>query len=636
MNIRLINKFTYILLGFFIGGMPISSAGFDRTTDSMSRVLLLQKTDTARLRIMNLFAESQIDRNTDYAISLATEALLLAQQKNYPEKIGKSLNILSWAFYRKGDYTKAFDYGIKGLKQNEKINNIPQLAVSYRNVGSVYNSQADYKLSITYFQKDLELHKKVLDPIGIGRALNNLAFTHFKAGYIDSAKLFIQRALTHNSYIEDPYLLAFTFRNFGEIYEHENKLDSAFIFYNKAIKAAKLSNNLFLVQGSLFRKGRLLTTMQNYTEAMIALHEARDVALVLGSKSGQSQIYRQLAIVLEKIGDFKEAYKAQSVYVNIHDTLFEERSRSKLNQLYVNFEAEKKEAEIQLLNKEKRLHKIRLHNQLLLVIFLMFLTVFATTIIVIIWRKNKFKKKVNAELSVQKSILEESSVLKDKIFSIISHDLRSPIASLSAVLPLLDRNSLDEEVFNTIKKNISKQLSSLNFTLDNLLLWAKTQWKGSTPPNTISFAIAGTIENNIELLTPIAANKKIMLTATIDPDIHVWADKQQIDIIIRNLILNAIKFTNEKGLVVVNAKEMDEIVCITISDNGVGMTVDQLANLFQFKTHFTTPGTQKEKGTGLGLLLCKEYALLNNGDISLQTEPGEGTIVSLTLPKLRN
>jgi signal transduction histidine kinase len=254
----------------------------------------------------------------------------------------------------------------------------------------------------------------------------------------------------------------------------------------------------------------------------------------------------------------------------------------------------------------------------------------------VIWRKNKYKRTINTQLTSQKQILEESSVLKDKIFSIISHDLRSPIASLSAVLPLLDRNSLDEEVFNTIKKNISKQLSSLNFTLDNLLLWAKTQWKGGTPPNTISFTIAGIIENNIELLKPIAANKKIMLTATIDPDIHVWADKQQIDIIIRNLILNAIKFTNEKGLVVVNAKEMDDIVCITISDNGVGMTVDQLANLFQFKTHFTTPGTQKEKGTGLGLLLCKEYALLNNGDISLQTEPGEGTIVSLTLPKLRN
>jgi two-component system, sensor histidine kinase and response regulator len=633
MNIRLINKFTYILLGFFIGVMPISTAAFDRTTDSIHHILKLEKNDTLRLQIMNKFAESQIDRKTDYAITLATEALSLAQQKKHANGIGKSLNILSWAFYRKGDYTKAFDFGIKGLKQNERIHNLSQLAVSYRNVGSVYNSQANYKLSIAYFQKDLELHKEVLDPIGIGRALNNLAFTHFKAGFIDSAKLFIQRALVHNSYIEDQYLLAFTFRNFGEISEHENKLDSAFIFYNRAIKAAKLSNNLFLVQSSLFRKGRLLTTMLKYAEAIKALNEAKDAAYSLGSKSGLSQIYKQLAIALEKTGDFKEAYKAQSAYSKINDTLFEESSRSKLNQLYLNFEAEKKQAEIELLNKEKRLHKIRLHNQLLLVIFLIFLIVFATTSIVIIWRKNTFKKIINAELSAQKSILEESSVLKDKIFSIISHDLRSPIASLSAVLPLLDRNSLDEEVFNTIKKNISKQLSSLNFTLDNLLLWAKTQWKGSTPPNTISFTIAGIIENNVELLKPIAANKKIMLTATIDPDINVWADKQQIDIIIRNLILNAIKFTNEKGLVVVNAKEMDDIVCITISDNGVGMTVDQLANLFQFKTHFTTPGTQKEKGTGLGLLLCKEYALLNKGDINLQTEPGEGTIASLTLPK---
>ncbi|MDP1842272.1 MAG: HAMP domain-containing sensor histidine kinase [Sediminibacterium sp.] len=253
--------------------------------------------------------------------------------------------------------------------------------------------------------------------------------------------------------------------------------------------------------------------------------------------------------------------------------------------------------------------------------------------LVIIWRKNKFIKENNQLLTEQKQKLEESSFLKDKIFSIISHDLRSPIAALTSVLSLLDQQNIDKDLFNTIKKGLGKQLSTLNFTLDNLLIWARSQMKGDTKPTFIEFEITEVIEQNCMLLQALAEQKSIQLVSSKRGDFKVLADKQQIDIIIRNLLLNAIKFTRENGLIEVLATKTDTTIVITITDNGIGMSKEQVSKLFNLKTHFTTPGTQKEKGTGLGLLICSEFAAVNNGKLIVESELGEGTSISLILPK---
>jgi len=263
-----------------------------------------------------------------------------------------------------------------------------------------------------------------------------------------------------------------------------------------------------------------------------------------------------------------------------------------------------------------------------------FITILVIAVmLIIIWRKNKFIKENNLLLTEQKQKLEESSFLKDKIFSIISHDLKSPIAALTSVLSLLDQQNIDQDLFNTIKKGLGKQLSSLNFTLDNLLFWARSQMKGDTKPIFVQFDITELVEQNCMLLQALAEQKSIQLVCGKKGDFTVLADKQQIDIIIRNLLLNAIKFTRENGLIEVHAAKTATHIVITITDNGIGMSKEQVGKLFNLKTHFSTPGTQKEKGTGLGLLICAEFAAVNKGKLIVESELGEGTSISLLLPK---
>jgi signal transduction histidine kinase len=263
---------------------------------------------------------------------------------------------------------------------------------------------------------------------------------------------------------------------------------------------------------------------------------------------------------------------------------------------------------------------------------LLITTLATTTMMLAIWKKYKYKTATNLQLQTQKKELEEILLSKDKIFSIISHDLRSPIASLNAVLPMLDPALLDHETYQELKTNLSKQLQNLNFVLDNLLVWSRLRMNGITQPDLKEVNLKKQAEISIAFLTGLAEQKKITITNQIDPSLIINADPQHFDIIVRNIILNAIKFTNENGYINMLSKTDNGKITIGIADNGIGMNPEQINRLFQLKTHFTSLGTKKEKGTGLGLLICAEYAALNKWSIKVESEIGKGTVFSLILP----
>jgi signal transduction histidine kinase len=250
-----------------------------------------------------------------------------------------------------------------------------------------------------------------------------------------------------------------------------------------------------------------------------------------------------------------------------------------------------------------------------------------------IWRKNKYKTATNLLLQTQKKELEETLLLKDRVFSIVSHDLRSPIASLNAVLPMLDPDSLDHETYHQLKLNLTKQVQNLNYVLDNLLIWSRSRMKGVDTPELIDINLYKQAAISVGLLKGLADQKNIRVDNKINTSLSIKADPQHFDIIIRNFLLNAIKFTNEQGQIDLYSKIENDQLAICIEDNGVGMNPEQINRLFQLKTHFTTPGTQKEKGTGLGLLICAEYAAANNWEIKVDSQIGKGTIFTIILAK---
>jgi signal transduction histidine kinase len=227
--------------------------------------------------------------------------------------------------------------------------------------------------------------------------------------------------------------------------------------------------------------------------------------------------------------------------------------------------------------------------------------------------------------------LERLNQVKDKFFSIISHDLRSPINALAGLLDLLDKGAVKPEELSRHIHELKSRFSHTRTLLNNLLDWTLLQMdKLNLQPARID--LQKLVDENIQLLGVIP-NKQIKLHNNVRPNTVAYADSNTVNLVLRNLMTNAIKFTNDGGEVVIGAQDRGSEWLVTVNDNGVGMNDDVLKILFDKTAPYTTRGTANEKGTGLGLILCKEFVEKNGGRIFVESAVGKGSQFSFTLPK---
>ncbi|OJJ16293.1 hypothetical protein BKI52_33915 [marine bacterium AO1-C] len=245
--------------------------------------------------------------------------------------------------------------------------------------------------------------------------------------------------------------------------------------------------------------------------------------------------------------------------------------------------------------------------------------------------KNTRLEAQNHVLQEQKDRLESLNNLKAKLFSIISHDLRSPINSIQGVLHLMNSDALSQEEVKMLSKNLNNQVQITQNLLDNLLYWSKLQMQGLQLNNT-QVNLFQVVDNTLHLFR--ASNPKSLdIQNYVREDLEVWADANMLALVIRNLVANAMKFTPEKGQVIVDAQPIEnQFIKIAITDTGIGITPEDLPKIFDLKSHFTKPGTSQEKGTGLGLMLCKEFVEKQQGSIWVESVLHQGSSFYFTLP----
>jgi signal transduction histidine kinase len=301
------------------------------------------------------------------------------------------------------------------------------------------------------------------------------------------------------------------------------------------------------------------------------------------------------------------------------------------------FESEMQQARIELLMQNAMLKQKELDNQRVWTSFSVgSLTLMAFLAFVLMYN-NAIKKKANKQLALknreiekQAQLLRNMNLTKDKLFSIISHDLRSPLASLRGLMDILREDRLSHEDFRAISIKLGRNLESVQNDLDNLLFWAQSQLKG-LQSNPTSLRVYPIIEEKIRLFGEIARQKEITIRNEVNEQLAIIADKDHVGLVIRNLLANAIKFNRQAGSIVIHEKNVGNRVEISVSDTGVGMTPGAVGKLFDVDTHFTKPGTKQEAGAGIGLLLSKEFIEKNGGSIWATSEPGKGTSFTFSL-----
>ena len=236
-----------------------------------------------------------------------------------------------------------------------------------------------------------------------------------------------------------------------------------------------------------------------------------------------------------------------------------------------------------------------------------------------------------AEIQAQNEKLTALNTIKDKFLSIIAHDVRSPLGVVGNFLELWETGAFSLEETKSLLGQLKTSTFNTIVMLDTMLIWAKSQMKGMvTKPITI--VVAEVVENKLRLVNELAKAKNITCISIIRPDTKVYADANQLDVIFHNLFTNAIKFTPIDGFISIDDVTKGQFIEIRISDTGVGMSEQRLAQLFHADSHFSTSGTANEKGTGLGLLVCKEFIEENGGTLQVTSKLGQGSTFAFTLP----
>lgn len=370
----------------------------------------------------------------------------------------------------------------------------------------------------------------------------------------------------------------------------------------------------------------------------------------------------------EQFGLYKEAYKYHVVFKTMNDSIYNEEEIKKIARLeyQYKFEKEKQAIEIEQQKKEAISTENIKHQKILRNIFIIGFIIMMLFVLVIFYsllkkreanrilaiQKNEINKKNNEllilndevrenseELRITNIKLNEVNATKDKFFSIISHDLKSPfnaILGFSEIL-LKEHKDYDDEEREERIKHVYNSANSTFKLLEDLLTWAHSQLgKITSSPEKLHLKRL-LFETILDLQEP--ANKKnIQVSDTISENDIIFADKNMIATVLRNLISNAIKFTNKDGSIVISSEKQanSNFLEISVTDTGVGIPKDKINDLFRIEKSTSTKGTENETGTGLGLMLCKEFVEKHGGEIWAESQIGKGSIFNFTIPKTTN
>jgi two-component system, sensor histidine kinase and response regulator len=637
-----------IICFIFIGLVSqVSGQRYIQQNDKKNDAL---KKDTAHVNLLNGLASSLRESDPQVAGEYSWQAYQIAKELNYPKGMGRALGNIGWMDYRRGDFVKALENSYDAIKISEQIRDHEEMARCLNNIGAINYEQRQYPTSLNYFRKAYLLSMQIRDLKTAARSLNNISYLYLTSGLsLDSAKIYNVKSFELSKKAKDGYLLAYNYRIGGEIFMINEDFDKALKQYNEALKLSLAIHNNAMRIAIMHRIAKIYLQTNKIADAIEVLEKNIAESKQFGYREELERSYKILGEAYEQKGDLGNAYKYLQHHLAIHDSIFNEQNSAKLGALQSRFDIDIKQAQIELLTKESALRQeeiTRQRIQLYAVIgggtfFLLLMIILLISIRKVTRSKHKLELQ-KEELSNKNKVIEEKSselsrlnTTKDKLFSIIGHDFRSPLQSLKGLLELINKQNLSQQEFNYYSKDLKNKIDSMYANMNNLLNWSVMQLQGiQTKPAIINIS---TLTNEVmALYTEVSRQKEVSLVNSVEPETFAFADQDHVHLVIRNLVSNAIKFTPANGLVKVFSIHKGEEIEISIEDSGVGIAAKDLEKLFIKETLWTVNGTNNEKGLGLGLLLCKEFIEKNNGRLQVDSEVGKGTTFTFTLPVAYN
>lgn len=668
--------------------------GFSQTReqDSLTIQLAFQKSDTAKVetslrlikslyksqeynKALKFISESEKLANTlNYTKGIAYityyKALIYAEKNDYINAIdnytkskelfllqkdtlsvAKVNNSIGLIEIERGNYNTGLQYALSAIRELERRNLKNELCSAYKSLAIAYTKTNDRVKAIEFNLKTLEIEKALGDKEGIIATSKNLAELYSQEKEHRKAIDYYESVLRELS-VDNDSLKGEILPRLGGEYLQFKDYDVAADYLVEGLKLNRKTDNKLGLLIALNNLADLNLQQSRVKTAEMQLFEASSLAKILNNNTELLKNYKLFKSLDSTNRKFERAYKWQRDYYDLKNKInrnsstlpetspYADTEIKNINKLPNNVDSNliQKQGE-ELLENEKKLKDFKLILYALLAAFAIVLTFF---IMIYLKRNSRLKytreleeknKKIelqNEAILEQTKHLEDINKVKDKLFSIVSHDLKDSLTSIKGFIDLLQEGSLSQSEFNNLIPELSENANNASLLLFNLLNWSKSQMQ-SLESNPSLFDIQEVFEEKTQLLEQKLDKKGILLRNKTLRD-FVYADRSMIEIVIQNLLSNAIKFSQEGDTITISNHISGGKSIISVSDTGVGISAENQKKLFK-NNSFTTIGTKNEKGTGLGLAICKELVDLNHGRIWVESDLNSGTTFYVELPK---
>ncbi len=567
------------------------------------------------------------------AMDMAKEIKDTVEIMSLYNKIGKHYKTL-------GKYPKALDCFLHAHRLVTHTNNKIEQATTFNHLGNIYQALKDYPNSMFFHKKALQLRKEVNYKEGVAKSLKNLGEVFVEMQEYDSALVYFDQSYIYCKEVGYAKGLVKNIYGKGLVFEKKGNYLKAIDNYKEALEQSHSigyaigESRINLYLASLYKRLGKNDLAIKYCNDGLAIASREDF------KSNVSDFYLILSDVYSLKGKYKEALLYYKKHADTKGEIINIETNRKIAELQTEYKVNLKNQENEVLKRENQIKELKIKRKNLFILFSIIISGLLMTLVFIIYGRFLNKKKANVELTE----LNNHIVLKNKeldtlnkklrlskdqqvkLFSIISHELRNPLFWFRNLIQMLSAQ------IDTLDKNmISKSLNSLNESaantfhlMDNLLHWSKSQLGNiKFKPEPVDMSVL--INENIKLLNQFASCKNISLVFEEEQQVMVHADKEMIKTVIRNLLSNALKYTKENGEIRVLLHLNEQKVSVGVLDNGTGMNDDVLEKLLNGMDKKITMGLNKETGSGLGLILCKDFIEKHNGHLKISSSPGKGS-----------
>lgn len=577
-------------------------------------------------------------------------------------------NDIGFVYNTQGLNKLALSYFFKAIDYSLACHYEYPLGHTYGNIGLIFKNMKKYDSALTYYQKSLIINKRTENKYGYAQILNYIGKVYTLMDNFPLADKYLNDALTIFRSIKHEKMQAYSMQMIGDLYFAQKDYSKALSWYFDALAIFTKfddKNEIALLKLDLANVNQAIGRYEialNYAKSCLQISEEESFI------TSQQKANDLISKIYFQIGDYKEAFNYRSQLDRIKDTNFNSMFINTIYDLEIHNRVEKQELELKHIQESKMY--IQFFVAALVLVFVLasvFLTIRYRTEkklnillsdknIEIIEKQNQLEDtleelKMSRETIIidskrilalnEKLIQSEENLLelnrkKDKFFSIIAHDLRNPIQSI-----LLGSFILKSDVLKMTRADLKKHIEGIDSSirkladlLENLLQWSRSQL-GNLKSQPENFDLSEITNETIDLFLQTAERKDIVLYSEVAEQTNIYADINMVKTIIRNLVSNALKFTPRGGEIKITANENKENINISVADNGVGIKQEDLRKLFRIDSGFSSQGTEEESGTGLGLILCKDFVEKMNGQIWVDSIVGKGTSFSFSLPKIK-